>query len=305
MITQENLRWNFDYSFNGEQQSDTRNVIYKIENTVSGKVYIGQTRRPLRQRWLDYKYDLLKPIQKKRKWGTNVKLKHSVQKHYLETGNIDFLKFSIIEIVDVSSASDAKEIGRLLCDREEFHIKGYKQIYGRENVCNVIDNSRNYAYSEKDKMNISEAKKRYYQTDEGLELRKRLSTMATGRIPSEEARKKMSIAHKGMRVGEKHPMHGKTGILSPTYGRKHSEASIEKMKQNMTRRSGKANHNTKTYDLSADPLVSPTGETYTEITCLHAFCVQHNLGTSHLRAVIFRKPGHISHKGWRLQSNIA
>jgi len=305
MKDQQELTWNFDYSYSGEQHSGTKNVIYKIENTLSSKVYIGQTKRPLRKRWLDYKYDLLKPIQKQRKSGTNVKLKHSVQKYYLETGNIDFLKFSIVEVVDISATANEYETGRLLCEREQFHIKEHKLVYGASKVCNVIAGGRNYNFTDLDKVNISESKKRYYQTEAGKALKQKLREVQTGHKISEETRQKLSESHKGLLSGKNHPLFGKKGQLSPTYGMKHKQESIEKMKQNRKGKcAGLENHNTKTYDLSADPLVSPVGVLYTLIISLNSFCKEHGLSTSHLRGIIFSKPAYKSHKGWCLQSHV-
>ena len=298
------MEWNFDYDYNGTHHSRTKNVIYKIENTISGKIYIGQTRRTLRERWLNYKYDLLKPIQKQRKSGTNIKLKYSVQKHYLETGNVDFLRFSIVEVVDTSAVTNEAEVGKLLCEREQFHIKEYKLLYGSK-VCNVIAGGRNYRFTKEDKINISESKKRFYQTDAGKALKKKLSNLKSGRTISEATRKKLSDSHKGLFAGNNHPLFGKTGELSATYGMKHKQESIEKMKQNRKGKcAGLENPNTKTYDLSSNPLVSPSGEKYFQITNLSKFCKDHGLDTSHLRSVIVGKPEHKSHKGWKLQSNV-
>jgi group I intron endonuclease len=295
------MEWQFDYRYGGAQHSRTKNVIYKIENTISGKIYIGQTRRTIRERWLNYKYDLLKPIQKQRKSGTNIKLKRSVQKHYLETGNVDFLRFSIVEVVDTSVATNEAEIGKLLCEREQFHINEFKLIYGSK-VCNVITGGRNYSFTKEDKINISESKKRFYQTEKGEALKEKLRNIQTGHTISEETRKKLSESHKGLLAGDKHPLFGKAGELSPTYGMKHKQESINKMKQNRKGKcSGMDNHNAKIYDLSDRPLVSNTGEIYRQIVCLSAFCKLHALHPTHLRNVISGK--NKSHKGWKLQDH--
>lgn len=303
-MIKKNLRWNFDYNFNGQQCSKSRYVIYKIENTISGKIYIGQTRRMLHQRWANYKYDLLRPIQKSRNSGTNLKLKHSVQKGYEETGNIDFLKFSILEIINIMTAT-IDEMGKLLCDREEHYIKEYRITNGPDKICNVIADMRSYNFTDIDKSSISESKKKYYQTEEGKALKQKISVMHKGHKISEETRKKLSESHIGLFAGENHPLYGKKGELSSTYGLIHNHDSIEKMKQN---RKGKNlcldNHNTKTYDLSSNPLVSPVGEIHTQIIGLHPFCMKHGLSTTHLRNVIYGSPEHKSHKGWRLRSNM-
>ncbi len=55
---------------------------------------------------------------------------------------------------------------------------------------------------------------------------------------TEEAKKNMSEARKGKRIGKNHPMYGKTGKKSPNYGKKRSEESKLKM-------SGENNSNAK------------------------------------------------------------
>lgn len=50
-------------------------------------------------------------------------------------------------------------------------------------------------------------------------------------IPNEETRRKISEANKGKLVGEKHPMYGKRGELSPNYGRHHTEEAKQKMSE--------------------------------------------------------------------------
>lgn len=298
------LHWNFDYCFMGEHHSRSKNVIYKIENTISGKVYIGQTRRMLFQRWMDYKHNLLRPIKKTRSIGTNLKLKNSVQKHYQETGDVDFLHFSIVEIVDVSGVSSETEIGELLNIREMFHINQVRIQKGNVNVCNVVSSNRNYTYTDDVREKISAAKKQFYQTEEGMELRKRISSWRTGVKASAETRRKISEGHKGVLAGKNHPSYGKTGPLSKSFGKTHTAEAREKIS---AARKGKYNlennHLSKLFDLSNDPLVSPSGEMFYFIFSLNHFCAQYGLGRSHMRNLINKKPGFYSHKGWRLKSN--
>jgi len=303
-MCKKHLKWHFDYCFMGEHHSRSKNVIYKIENTISGKIYIGQTRRMLFQRWMDYKYNLLRPARKTRSIGTNLKLKNSVQKHYQETGNLDFLHFSIVEIVNVSGEVSQDEIGALLSEREIFHINQARAQRGNTNVCNVVSSNRNYAYTDDVREKISAAKRQFYQTEEGMKLRKRISSWRSGVKASNETRKKSSESHKGVLAGDKHPFYGKTGSLSKSFGRKHTTETKEKISK---ARKGKNNLEnnvaSKLLDLSNDPLVSPDGVLYYAILSLNYFCNQHGLGRSHMRNLINKKPGHYSHKGWRLQSN--
>lgn len=301
--TYKNLTWNFNYDFNNGQHSRTKYIIYKIENTLSGKIYIGQTKRMLFQRWADYKYNLLKPIE--RKSSLNTKLKNSVKYYYEKVGNVNFLQFSIVEIVDNSPLKNADEIGKLLCDREEYHIKEYKKIYGTNKICNIFETSRNYNYTNIVRENISKSKKLFYKTKEGEILKLKLKENKLGTKATIETKKKLSESHKGLFAGIKHPLYGKKGIQSSTYGLRHSKETKKKMSENRKRKNtGIANPNTKTYFLFSNPLVSPTGERYIQITNLNEFCKQHNLYTTHLRNIIKSKPNCKSHKGWKLQSNV-
>ena len=302
MIEHDKLKWNFDYTYNNEHHSETCNVIYKIENTLSGKIYVGQTKRELRKRWRDYKYDLLRPLQLKKRYGSNIKLKRSVQKYYKKTGDVQFLKFSIIEVLNCENLDQAA-IEKLLQERERYHILEYRKINGNK-VCNVLDGAIVRSFSIDGRNNISDAKKKYYTTEEGKKLKEKLKAIRLGKKASDDVKTKMSESHKGLFAGEKHPLYGKVGSLNPMYGKRHSQDAINKIKQNRKgKASGKSNHNTKLYDLSSNPLISPNGEVFVEIFSLNAFCKQYGLQTTHMRNLM--KGKNKTHKGWRLQFDIS
>lgn len=298
------ITWNFNYEFNGGHHSRTKHIIYKIENILSSKIYIGQTRRMLHQRWNDYKYNLLTPIKKEKYDGSNIKLKHSVQKHYKKTNNVDFLKFSIIEIIESNDSTMIEEINEKLSKREIYWINEYRKMYGTNKVCNVLNGGTNHIITNDDKNKISESKKRFYQTETGIQLRKKLSNVQKGRKRTEEEKQKMSKSRKGLLTGEKHPLFGKTGALNPMFGKKHSEESKQKMSDNKKGlNSGLQHQYARIYDLSLNPLVSPIGEKFSKIECLSSFCKEQNLHTTHLRNVF--KGKNKSHKGWKLESTFS
>jgi len=74
---------------------------------------------------------------------------------------------------------------------------------------------------EEHRKKISESLKGKIRSEEH---REKISESLKGKIRSEETRKKMSESHKGKHynVGEKNPMWGKRGELSPNYGKHHS-----------------------------------------------------------------------------------
>ena len=54
---------------------------------------------------------------------------------------------------------------------------------------------------------------------------KKSSIARTGRKASKEAKKNMSMAHKGKSVGAANPMYGKRGELSPNFGKPCKEST--------------------------------------------------------------------------------
>jgi group I intron endonuclease len=303
----EKLKWNLDYEFSGEQHSRTRFIIYKIENTISKNVYIGQTRRELKERWADYKRDLLKPVHIDKRSGSNIKLKRSVQKHYKKEGNLDFLKFSIVEVVDVSSLASDDEKRLRLDQREQELIKEYRKLHGGRKVCNVLDGGRTHVFTEEDRKTMSESQKAFYESEAGKRRINRLKEENAGegnpmygKKQSEESNRKNSESNIGKQAGENNAM----------YGRHHSEEAKNKVSQankgrpskrkgtSCSKIAGMKNPSAKIYDLSLNPLISPTGEQFLRIECLEDFCRAHSLLSCKMSEVLRSKRP--SHKGWRL-----
>ncbi|HBG7702221.1 TPA: GIY-YIG nuclease family protein [Clostridioides difficile] len=63
------------------------------------------------------------------------------------------------------------------------------------------------------------------------ESRKKMSESRKGIVLSEETKRKLSKSKKGRYIGENNPMYGKTGKLSPWYGKIHSEITKKKMSE--------------------------------------------------------------------------
>lgn len=301
------LVWNLNYEFNGGQYSKTKYIIYKIENTISNKVYIGQTRRMLWQRWQAYRNDLLKPIQVDKRAGSNIKLRNSVQKHYKKEGNLDFLKFSIMEVLDVSLLATEDEKRLKLDEREQTLIREYRKLFGKNNVFNVLDGGRTHITTEDTRKTMSESHKAFYESEEGkLKIQKLKEENAGegnpmyGKKQSEESNRKNSESNLGKQAGENNAM----------YGRHHSEEAKNKVSQankgrpskrkgtSCSKIAGMKNPSAKIYDLSLNPLISPTGEQFLRIECLEDFCRAHSLLSCKMSEVLRSKRP--SHKGWRL-----
>lgn len=189
-------------------------IIYGYTNLESGKMYIGQTLYPER-RWNAHRYG---------------KYKNGWHKDY--QNNPDKYEYSIIEY-DVPEDK--------LDEREIFWIKFFDSYNNGYNLTEGGHSLRGYKYSDEAKQKISEShkgeKNPFYGRQHSEEWRQKMSERMKGennpfynnhslagkkhpmygKHHSEETRKKISEAsnHKG----EKNPMYGKRGELSPMYGR--------------------------------------------------------------------------------------
>lgn len=288
----ENIKLNFNYEFNNSYHSKTKFIIYKIENTISKKYYIGQTKRELRHRWNDYKYHLLSPIKKNKKNDCNLKFKNSVQKHFNIIGDLSFLHFTIIEIINPNLSLDEKRIE--IDNKEKYWISEYRKLHGKENVYNVMDGGSSFDSGNK----ISKSKKEFYQTERGKLLKEKLSKIHKGKIISDQHKAIISNVCK-QRIGENHPMFGRIGELNPMFGIKHSETSKNKISKNRKgKNSGIDNKNAKIYDLSNNPLMSPTGELFCVVECCSEFARKHNLLPRSLNKLLNKQLK--THRKWRL-----
>lgn len=111
--------------------------IYKIENTNTGRVYIGQSKN-IYNRFQQHKTEL--------KSNTHHSLK--LQRSYNKTSDKNVFKFSVVEIVN-----DEK----MLNEREQHYIDYYDSYNNGYNCCNVG------VFPNNEKNNIKNIKRKYYQ----------------------------------------------------------------------------------------------------------------------------------------------
>lgn len=154
------------------------NGVYKILNIQNGKFYIGSSSSKY------YIYNRLKNHQKEltNNCHPNKHLQNAFNKYGIEN-----FYYDIIEICD-----------RELClEREQYWINTLNPQY---NIVKVAGSTLGRTCSEETKLKISESNKRFYQTEEGVIFKEKLSKsklgIKTGRQHSEEFKKKMSLIHK-------------------------------------------------------------------------------------------------------------
>ena len=95
--------------------------IYKIENQINGKVYIGKTTHPIKQRWYEHKYNAI--------YQPN--LKYHLYKAMRKYG-ID--NFDICCIEEVSDDNDLSERERYWIKYYDSYNNGYNETIGGEGV---------------------------------------------------------------------------------------------------------------------------------------------------------------------------
>lgn len=154
--------------------------IYKITNTVNGKVYIGQSVQ-LSKRLYEHRRVL----------ENNCHSNRHLQNAYNKYG--DVFQIEIIMYCDNEEELDYLERYYISCYNSMNPQKGYNKEDG---------GNLNKHLSKETKKKMSEAQKGKHRSEE---TKKKISEARKGRPLSEETKKKMSEARKG----ENHPMWGK------------------------------------------------------------------------------------------------
>lgn len=195
--------------------------IYKIQNNISGKTYVGSTRKSFAERWGKHRRLL------RRNKHPNPHLQHSWNKH----GESVFV-FKVLE--ELLSPSD-----QLLIERElhfatqlgaKFNIAKIDRpgctTLGRklteEHKQKIAETMKKYCFTEIHKQHISEGSKRRYKNGFSAEHRRNISVAKTGKIPysmTDEIRRKISQNRTGLCIGKMHyNYHGKFLFSHPKHG---------------------------------------------------------------------------------------
>lgn len=136
----------------------------------------------------------------------------------------DNFNHDIIGIVEANNDEqlvlDLKEFERYYIDLFDSFNNGYNMTTGGDCGCKRSEET-------KERHRKAQTGKKY-----SMESRRKMSESAKQKPPvTDETRKKLSEAAKGVLVGERNPMYGKTGEKNPFYGQKHTEDSRKRMSE--------------------------------------------------------------------------
>lgn len=138
--------------------------IYKFENKLNGKIYIGQS-RCIERRYADHVY-CKTPM---------YELDRAIKKYGIENFNYD--------ILETFNTSNLDEVNKWMNEREEYYIKFYNCL--NPNGYNLLSNSHHPEFSEITRKRISEActgeKNGFYVKHHSEETRKKMSESAKKR----------------------------------------------------------------------------------------------------------------------------
>lgn len=211
--------------------------IYEIRNRLSDKSYIGSAKE-FKERWKDHSSSL------RNKKHQNKHLQYSFSKGTESLSHDNFVEFHVVEIMQGSSKEERLE-------REAYWIEQAIETYGRENVYNMrLDPKQenkewsNNPNKTREKMSVSHrGKKLSEQTKKRISAAKKGMPNAAIGIPrSEVTKQRISMANKGKRrsdeakkqMREANNGHipwnkGLTGEANPMHGHEVSEETKRKI----------------------------------------------------------------------------
>ena len=160
-------------------------LVYCIKNTINNKEYIGLTTRTLEHRWKQHIYE----SNKKDSWEWNTPLGNAIKKYGEDS-------FQVFVLEECSSETELKQ--------KEIQLIKERKSLSTENGYNLTlggDGRLGYKLSEETKRKIGEGN--------------------IGKVMSNEAKEKMSVAAKKRSVGK----------LSPMDGKKHTDDALKKISE--------------------------------------------------------------------------
>lgn len=187
-------------------------LIYKIENKINGKIYIGQTVRSLEKRWRQH----CEPNNDKCRV-----LHRAIKAHGKMAFDVCVLDDTATSVEDLNNL-EIKYIKEYDC----LAPKGY----------NLTTGGSSYTMSEETKKKISEAKKGKPGNKGRIvseETRKKNSEWKRQHPNSEETNKKIGEANKGKRRTDEQKLKW-TGENNPFYGKTHSEETRKHLSEKHT-----------------------------------------------------------------------
>ena len=160
-------------------------LIYCIKNIINNKEYVGLTKRPLEERWKQHIYE----SNKQDSWEWNTPLGNAIKKYGKDS-------FQVFVLEECSSETELKQ--------KEIQLIKERKSLSTENGYNLTlggDGRLGYKLSEETKRKIGEGN--------------------IGKVMSNEAKEKMSVAAKKRSVGK----------LSPMDGKKHTDDALKKISE--------------------------------------------------------------------------
>lgn len=168
-------------------------IVYKITNTVNGKVYIGKTIRTLQRRWQEHL-----------RASNDMPISRAIRKYGVDNFTIEVVVCAISE--GVLDALEKQFISEL---RANDPAVGYNVTEGGDGFPGHTG-----------RPHTSESRRKISQACQGLKrsesTRRKIAASRTGKPLSVETRTKISK--------------NKTGLKHPLYGKRHSSETIEKMR---------------------------------------------------------------------------
>lgn len=151
-------------------------IIYKIENNINGKIYIGQTKKDVSVRVAKHKKENRYYIQK------------ALNKYGLESFTI-----SVIDESDDQKVLDEKE-------RQWIKVFGCRAPKGY-NCTDGGDGVRGYEYTDEAKLKMSLANLGKIPSEE---TRQKMRLKMTGRTVADDVKRRISESHQGVKLSETH-----------------------------------------------------------------------------------------------------